>query len=171
MIPNRGAFVLQPSKENVREIYDARRAVEAGMAGLLSGRIKPEQIAFLREHIEKQSRTDEHNHETTVVLSGDFHGEMVRMIGSPILEEIISNLVARTQVLVALFGSEHHAGCAPTEHEEIVVALESGDADRAFKAMLCHLDKVEARILEHLEQQEENDVEDLLRSAFGKGRS
>jgi len=94
MIPNRGGFVLQPSKENVREIYDARRAVEAGMAGLLTSRIKPEQIASLRKHIEKQCRTEEHNHETTVFLSGDFHGEMVRMIGSPILEEIILNLVA-----------------------------------------------------------------------------
>lgn len=171
MIPNRGAFVLQPTREQVQEIYNARRAVEAGMAGLLASRITPEQIASLREHIQQQSRTEENSRETTVLLSGGFHGEMVRMIGSPILDDIISNLVTRTQVLIALFEPEHHAVCAPTEHEEIVAALESGETDRAFKAMLWHLDKVEGRILEQLEKQESNDTKELLRSVFGKQRA
>lgn len=170
MVPNRGAFVPQPTRKDVQAVYDARRAVEAGLVGLLATRITPEQIARLRHHIHRQSRTEENTRETTVRLSGGFHGELVQMIGSPELAEIVDNLVARTQVLVALFEPERHAGCAPTEHEEIVAALESGCSDRAFKTMIWHLNQVEARILAHLDRQEANDPEQVLRNAFGKGQ-
>lgn len=168
MIQNRGAFVLQPSREHVQDIYDARRAVEAGMAALLSGRITPDQIAYLRAHIAQHNESVGVSRGDNVLLSGDFHGEMVSMIGSPVLEGVISNLVARTQVLVALLEPERHSKCAPQEHEVIVDALEDGDSDRAFKAMLWHLDQVESRILEQLEHQGGDDIEALLRSTFSK---
>ncbi|WP_112323669.1 GntR family transcriptional regulator [Oceanibium sediminis] len=170
VIPNRGAFVPQPTRKDVQTVYDARRAVEAGLVGLLATRITPEQIATLRRNIHQHSRTEENTRETTVRLSGGFHNELVHMIGSPVLEEIVANLVSRTQVLVALFEPERESGCAPTEHEEIVAALEAGDSARAFKVMIWHLNQVEGRILAHLDQQEATDLEQVLRSAFGKGK-
>lgn len=168
MIPNRGAFVPQPSRKDVQQVYDARRAVEGGMAGLLATRITPEQIETLRRHVHQHSQTEENTRETAVLLSGGFHGELVSMMGSLVLEEIVLNLVARTRILVALFDPEHNSECSPIEHEEIVAALESGDTERTFKTMLWHLGQVEGRILDQLDQQEAVDMENILRNAFGR---
>jgi len=166
--PNRGSFVPQPSSAQVRELYDARKAVEAGLAGLLAKRITPSQLQTLRAHADKQRDIKINPRETTVRLSGEFHIRLAQMIGSSQLEEVVTNLMSRTQVLISLFEPENHAGCAPEEHDKITDALQSGDAQQAFEVMLWHLCQVEQRILAHLEQQEGQDLSNVLRSLFNE---
>lgn len=167
-IPNRGAFVPQPSSSQVRALYDARKAVEAGLAGLLAKSVTSAQLQTLRSHTLKQRDTQSNPRETTVRLSGEFHIKLAQLLGSPHLVEVVTNLMSRTQVLIALFEPESHAGCAPEEHDKITDALESGDTQRAFEVMLWHLCEVEQRILDHLEQQENPDLKNILRSVFNK---
>lgn len=167
-VPNRGAFVPQPTSAQVRQLYSARKAVEAGLAGLLARQITPAQLRVLRSHTDKQ-RDPSNPRETTVRLSGDFHVKLSQLLGSPQLEEIISNLMSRTQVLVALFEPESHSGCAPDEHDKITDALQAGDAQQAFEVMLWHLCEVEKRILSHLEEREKTDLRDIFRGKIEKG--
>lgn len=168
VIPNRGAFVPQPSRHDVLHIYDARKAVESGVAGLLASRINDEQIASLQSHTCEQHRVRENPRERTVRLSGEFHAELVRMIGSPELTAIVEQLVSRTQIMVALFESPTDADCSATEHEEIIEALKARDPARSASAMLDHLARVEQRILSHIDKEETSDLQSILRNAFGK---
>lgn len=168
VIPNRGTFVPQPSSADVRRIYDARKAVESGLVGLLATRITDKQIAKLESHIAEQHRVMENPREKTVRLSGEFHAEVVRMIGSPELEEIVDRLVSRTQILVALFESPKDADCGANEHEEILDALRKRDSNMAAKAMLHHLSHVENRILSYIDRDETKDLQSIFRTAFGK---
>jgi DNA-binding GntR family transcriptional regulator len=81
-VPNRGAFVPQPTSAQVRELYSARKAVEAGVAGVLAKHITPAQLQILRAHTAKQRNITTNSRETTVLLSVEFHIKLSQMIGS-----------------------------------------------------------------------------------------
>lgn len=168
LIPNRGAYVPQPSSKDIRQVYDARKAVESGMAMLIASRITTEQIARLKSHIREERCAGPATRDESVRLSGSFHVVLARMLGSPELEEIVQRLVARTQIFVALFEPAHHSNCAPDEHEAIVRALESGNGEGAAAVMLRHLQQVEERIMAHLDGEDTADLSKVLRAAFGR---
>jgi DNA-binding GntR family transcriptional regulator len=166
---NRGAFVPQPSSEDVRRVYDARKAVESGLVALLATRITDAQI----ERLENHHSHDQHHatpqaREKKVLALGDFHTELVRMIDSPELEAIVERLLSRTRILVALFETPQESDCGVSEHEEIILALKSRNPGKALKAMLTHLSRVEERVLAHIGHEETEDVQSILRNAFGR---
>jgi DNA-binding GntR family transcriptional regulator len=167
IFPNRGAYVPQPSGDDIKQAYDARKAVEVGLVTLLASRIQGDQLAHLRSHVSRERHAQRRGHrETSVTLAGAFHVELVHALGNPELGAIVGRLVARTRMFVALFEPARDSGCAPDEHEAIVAALASRDGSRAAAAMLDHLQRVEARIHEHLNHREPPALADILRSAL-----
>lgn len=169
-IPNRGAFVPQPTDADVRQVYDVRKAVEAGMVALLASRITPTQLAHLQAHVGCERRAlSENQRAESVRLAGSFHVELVRALGNTELAAIIERLVARTQMYVALFESAGDSGCAPNEHEAIVEALAGNDGPRAAAAMLQHLQQIEERVSGHMEERVPPDLGEILRAALPSG--
>ncbi len=165
---NRGAFVPQPSVQDMEQIYGARKAVEAGVVALLASRIDDAGLARLRAHVrQERSAARAGAREESVRLAGGFHGTLVEMLANPELAAIVQKLVARTQMFVALFESARDSGCAPDEHEAIVAAFERRDPGAAVEAMLQHLGHVEERVKAHVGVGEESpEVADILRDAI-----
>ena len=58
----------------------------------------------------------------------------------------LRRLVALTSLVIAQYDAQAHSACPEHEHSDIVEAIEAGDARRAEKLMLTHLDHVEAGI-------------------------
>jgi DNA-binding GntR family transcriptional regulator len=167
MHANRGAFVPQPTPEQVRQAYGARQAVEAGLLAVLGHDLQPEQLARLKAHLRaeraasRRARRDE-----SVRLAGDFHLLLADLVGNPELRAILQRLIARTQMFVALFEPAQSSDCAPEEHAPIVDALERGDTPAAVGAMLAHLRQVEARVLAAMPAPGEPGVAEILRAAL-----
>ncbi|MBX9842423.1 MAG: GntR family transcriptional regulator [Xanthobacteraceae bacterium] len=161
---NRGAYVPQPSADAVRRVYEARKAVEAGLVAVLAGRVTPSQLSKLKAHVAKERHAEQRGErDESVRLAGAFHSELVALAENPTLEEIVLRLISRTQIYVALFESARHSGCAPEEHRAIVDALGKKDASRAAAAMIHHLQLVEARVSEYMTAHEAENPEDVLR--------
>lgn len=170
IFPNRGAYVPQPSGDDVRGVYDARKAVEAGLVALLASRITAMQLAQLRAHVRAERRAQsEGRRDESVKLAGAFHLELVRALDNAELGEIVQRLVARTQMFVALFEPARESGCAPDEHEAIIEALATHDAARAATAMLTHLQQVEERVSKHVDKREPPALATILRSVLEPG--
>ena len=71
---NRGAFVPNPSIDDMRGIYRARRIVEAGLVTTLFGKLARDQVAALRKHVQAEQKAfKEGRREDAVRLAGDFH--------------------------------------------------------------------------------------------------
>jgi DNA-binding GntR family transcriptional regulator len=156
---NRGAYVPEPSSKDIREIYDARRAVEAGLVAVLAPRITAPQLARLKDHVKKERRAlEQGRRDESVRLAGAFHTELVTFAANSALQEIVQRLVVRTQMYVALFESARDSGCAPHEHEAIIEALGKKDSARAVAAMMKHLHLVEERVAEHTQDKKSADV-------------
>lgn len=166
---NRGAFVPQPTREQVLDAYQARKALEAGMLALLARNITQAQIARLKAHLQAERNASRHaRRDESVKLAGDFHLLVAELLGNAQLREMLELLVARTQMYVALFEPAHASGCAAEEHEPVVEALAKRDVSDAIRHMLDHLTQVEQRVLSRISV-EEPPVADILRAALQGG--
>ena len=147
LIPNRGAFVASPSLDQAREIYEARRIVEGGIAGRLAGRLSTAQITALRQHSRLEAAALKRGDRAqSIRLSGEFHTLLAECAGSPFVLRQLQELVSRTSMLVAFFEPAASSECACEEHGEILAALIKADPGRAIKAMHTHLSLIETRL-------------------------
>lgn len=147
LVPNRGAFVAEPTLEQAREIYEARRILEGGIVGFLAPLLSARDARGLREHLKKeQAAVDREDRAEGVRLSAEFHYLLARATGSAFIEHELQQLVSRTSMLVAVFEPARAMRCACEEHAEIVDALVAGNGAHAMKAMHRHLALIETRL-------------------------
>lgn len=147
LVPNRGAFVAEPTLEQAREIYEARRILEGGIVGYLAPLLSVADAKQLRAHLKQEAAAAARGDRAEAVrLSAEFHYRLARATGSPFVESQLQQLVSRTSMLVALFEPARAMRCACEEHTEIVDALVSGSGAEAMKAMHRHLALIETRL-------------------------
>ncbi|GJE58062.1 GntR family transcriptional regulator [Methylobacterium trifolii] len=141
--PRRGWFVVEPSAEEAREAYQARRVIEAGLLHTLTG-MAPEQIGRLKAHLarERAALAAGDVGESTALL-GDFHTLLAGLLGNRLLTDVLRDLTARTTLISMLYQSRAKAGASSCEHHEIVAALEAGDFPGAARLMDEHIRAVE----------------------------
>lgn len=166
---NRGAYVPRPTVSDIRMIYEARRAVEAGLVAILAERITAPQLAQLKAHVGQERRAQRRGQrDEQVTLAGGFHTALATLAANEALSEIVDRLVARTQLCVALFESDRQSGCAPEEHWPIVEALSKKDGARGAAAMLMHLRQVEARVVAQATEEEPEEADATLKDILGE---
>lgn len=147
LIPNRGAFVTNPTLEQAREIYEARRIVEGGIAARLAGRLSSRQLSALADHANREHDALRcGDRVASIRLSGEFHLLLAAFTGSAFVERELQELVSRTSMLVAFFEPAASSACGCEEHAEIINALVHGDGASAFRAMHVHLSLIETRL-------------------------
>lgn len=163
---NRGAFVSNPSPNEARQVFASRRLIEPGIVQAAAERISVADIAGFRLHLEEEAR---HRIERSasarraeIKASGDFHLMLAKVAGNAILEKFMDELVARSSLVIALYGRTGVSSCGHDEHSEILDALERGDVAHATHCMLHHIDHIEADL--DLRQQEGLTLRDALAS-------
>ncbi len=138
-----GAFVAQPSVDNARSVFAARRAIEPAIARTAAERATKAQIAALREHLdaETDAQTGNHRHDA-IRLSGAFHVTLAEFGGNPVLTRIVADLVARTSLIIGLFGAAD-TSCSEGDHRLLIGAISKRDGARASALMETHLAHIE----------------------------
>ncbi|WP_104666329.1 GntR family transcriptional regulator [Ensifer adhaerens] len=163
IMPNRGAFVSEPSVDEARDVFVARRAIEQRVVERLCERANPKDIVRLRAHIEEERIAGRSGNLSDIVrLSGGFHLLLAELSGSAFLFGILRDLVSRTSLITAMYRSNHLHNCGPDEHLAVVEHIASRDVTRAIKEMAEHLNHVEAE----LDLDEEKDQPRDLRTAL-----
>jgi len=147
----KGWYVVEPSVEEARDAFAARRAVEAGLLRQAGGQLegKPLQTAVrrLRQHIkEEQDAIDGADAATRAFLLADFHVCLAECLGHRLLSDMLRDLTARTTLVASLYQSTHDARSSCADHAQIVAAIERGQLDNAAALMLDHIGSVEAAL-------------------------
>ncbi len=155
---NRGAFVARPSAEEARNVLAARRLIEPQIAREVATRATPADIARLREHIEAQREVLARDaRDAGLRLSGEFHILLAGSLDNPLIVRILRELIARSSLVIALYGRSRVSVCSIEDHEQLVRALAAGDAEAAAHAMHHHIDDMEADL--DLETPEERPID------------
>ncbi|WP_317205801.1 GntR family transcriptional regulator [Janthinobacterium sp.] len=147
IIPDKGAFVSQPSESESRDIFAARRIIEAALAREFVAKAKAADYKMLEKHLKaERSALSGENSKIRSQLLGDFHVLLADIVGNQVLKEIVRELVGRSSLITMLYQSDRDAVCSSDEHSEFLDAAKAGDADKAAQLMLHHLSHVEAAL-------------------------
>ena len=165
---NRGAIVANPSIEESRHLFAARRAIEGAIADSLSRSATRPQIRELRAVVQQEDAAYRRGEvRAAMKLSIEFHRVLARLAGNTVLAEFVDQLTARTPlVLLAYRAPAQTAGCSNEEHAQIVAAIAGGDGDRAVALMRQHLDDLQGQ----LQYEEDQGASADLAAIFGRTR-
>ena len=142
----KGWYVVEPSADEARDAFAARRAVESGLLREAATQGRPLQSAIraLRRHIDQEEAAiADADAATRAFLLADFHVCLAESLGHRALAGMLRDLTARTTLAATLFQSTHDAKQSCAEHAQIVAAIESGDLEDAARRMLAHIGSVE----------------------------
>lgn len=142
--PNRGAIIAQPTPQETREIFAARRAIEAAIVPLAAENATRAQIARLRQ-IVREEHTSFHSgdHAKWIRLGGEFHILLSETAGNPVLTRFLRELVSRCSLIIALYQAPGKTACQNDEHEQLIDAIAAGDVAHAVRMMNQHLLDIE----------------------------
>jgi len=142
---NRGAFIASPGQDEARDVFEARRAIEPDIVRLAVERATDQDIAGLDEHLRRESTARaELTRRDAIRLSGEFHVRLAEATGNRVLIRLARELVARTSLIIGLFGGTGLSGCPENEHAGILAAIKEKDAERAISGIRDHLTHIEA---------------------------
>lgn len=145
--PNKGAVIAQPTREETRAIFEARRAVERALVELAAQRASAADIAVLREQLEAEHEAmHRFDQPSWARLASAFHLRIAALAGNEILEQYLTELISRCSLIVGAYEPVGNAPCEHDEHTAILDCLEARDAEGAIAHMSAHLHSLEARI-------------------------
>lgn len=149
LVPNRGAFVIQPSQEEIQEAYQMRAKLERMGLELGAGQ-------FTKADFQ---RMEEACHDETAALGRSdilaylaankvFHHTLVSRSGNRFLVSMTDQLLDKTSIYVMLYDlfydRQYRADLDPIptgaqQHRAILAALRAGDVDQASKRLEEHI--------------------------------
>lgn len=145
---NRGAFVASPSPEEARQLFEARRQIEAGIARIGASEASAADFARFDACLAEETRLLQErgpaSRRAAIRASGEFHIILAEVAGNAIMQRFMEELIARSSLVIALYGRTGASSCGHNEHGDIVAALRDRDADRASRLVLTHIDHIEA---------------------------
>jgi DNA-binding GntR family transcriptional regulator len=163
LIPNRGAFVSEPSIDDARDIFFARRSIEASLVERLCKIADEKTIARLEAHVsEERAAHARKDKQAQIHLSGSFHLLMGELAGSPYLWDVLRDLISRTSLIITMYQSSEKTDCGPDEHAEIVAAIRDGDTAKAQSLMTHHIAHLEGQLDLEAPDEGPTDLKDIL---------
>lgn len=160
---NRGAFIAEPSAEEARRLFDARRALE----GAIIDRVVP--IATEADIKRLHALTFEaHSHvhpdeKAKHEVSSRFHIELAMLTGNTVLVEYLDKVLARLSLVSARFGDQPEPeGCGDDEHRSLLDAIAARDVVRARREMEAHLLRIEGLVRLDADHADRNSLQSVL---------
>lgn len=137
-------LMLSGSSDSLEHLKTARIFFERGMVREAAAKASAEDIAELHTLLDKQS-WNLGNSEAFINADMAFHQKIAQISGNPIFAAVSGAMLGwlksyHTEMLIWT-GRENFT---LVEHEEIIRAIEKGDADLAERAMIKHLERSRA---------------------------
>lgn len=150
----RGSFVRKLSKRDAYEIYTLRAHLEALAVELALPSITKEDIAALRNDIERMKKTARTGNIADMMKADrDFHGRICRLAGHTRLYQCWEQLdtqVGMLAVNILSKGLVDPKDVGP-RHERLVEVIEAGDVQQLRSALLDHYTILGAQLVSTLE--------------------
>jgi DNA-binding GntR family transcriptional regulator len=141
MRTNRGARVADVGRDDMNAAYEARLVVEPGAARLAAQRPAARPLARMRAAVGAQRRAIP-NVRRSFEANREFHLALVEASGNPFLLQLAERLWV-TRIGEAIYERQSETpermGLDADEHEQILLAIESGNGRRAESLTRRHL--------------------------------
>lgn len=170
--PQRGAFLAEPTPEEARQVFEARRVIECEIFAQFTRTASEADLAVLDRHVEAERRAIRMNDvPLRNRLLGTFHVRIAEMVGNKVLTDILADLVTRSSLITLLLQSTKGASCSSDEHRELIAAMRARKGPLVQKLLREHIDHVERDLAEIDSRRDEFDLADALRPAAPERRT
>jgi DNA-binding GntR family transcriptional regulator len=155
-IPNRGAFVVQWSVEDVIEVFSVRSVLEGLAAQIAVRRLPPAQLIPPLERVIEEMRDTARSDQLMklVDLEMAFHQTLARSSGNKRLIRMHDDLSAQIKMLIATaeirFRLYDDLAEIAELHVPILDALRSGDAEAAKREAEDHVRRAGERLIQRM---------------------
>ncbi|MCP4543999.1 MAG: GntR family transcriptional regulator [Chloroflexi bacterium] len=152
--PHRGAFIATISQDDIQEIYEVRKLIEAEIVRQVTLLIPDSVLDELEESLD-ENRVQLESDDKVGHVANDifFHDTIVQFVENKLLGEILASLTNRT-VRVRRFAQLQpgfHLVESLEEHRAVFRAMRRRDAKAAAEAMCVHLENSSLRIQEFIQ--------------------
>jgi DNA-binding GntR family transcriptional regulator len=143
VFPNRGAYVAAPEADEVREIFAARIAIEAGTTEAVARTVDKKGLAKLSANLDQERLLREQGRiREAIHLSGGFHLLMAELSGNRILAEQVRLLVARTSLAINLFDNRSGLAGWHDHHDDLIALCRQRKVEAAVALMKDHIREI-----------------------------
>jgi DNA-binding GntR family transcriptional regulator len=144
---NRGAVVASPSPQETREIFAARRGIEAAIVPLVVERAGKADLSRLRQLVrDEHTAYDKGDRSNWIRLTGEFHLALADVAANRVLRRYLGELVSRCSLIIAIYDPPQRLFCDNHEHDGLINAIAKGSAGEAVRMMDKHLRMIEDRL-------------------------
>jgi len=147
--PHHGAFIAKVSHQDIREVYEIRKLLEAEIVRQVAPLI-PESVLDELDRSLIESKTQFDAGDYTKHFEGDtlFHETVANYVDNALLKEVLDGLTNRISMVrrFALSNPGPHLVESFQEHHAILGALRQRDPERAAELMGVHLQNSALRI-------------------------
>ncbi len=164
--PRRGAFLAEPTPEEARQIFEARRVIECEIFAQFTRSAREADFVALERHVEAERRAIRLNDvPLRNRLLGTFHVLIAEIVGNKVLTAIVADLVTRSSLITLLLQSTQAASCSSDEHRELIAAMRARKGPLVQKLLREHIDHVERDLAEIENRRDDFDLADALQPA------
>ncbi len=137
--PSRGVMIIQLDKQQVRELYALREALEGTAARLAAQHASQSEISEMRELLEDPASKGD-NPEVIAKINRLFHRTIHDAAHNRYLAQALDQLSDSLALLPGTtFAAPGRAKAAHAEHSAILAAIEKRDAEKADEAARSHI--------------------------------
>jgi DNA-binding GntR family transcriptional regulator len=145
-MPQRGTVAAAVDLEDLHGLYDLRRLLEGQVVHRAVEVATPEQLQALRDAL---AALEEATGTVEAPLfwqrHREFHWALLEPGASAWIKRVLGQVWLASERYVRLFVRETFEA-AMVEHRKLVAAAEAGDADRAQRLLVAHLDRTERTV-------------------------
>ncbi len=144
--PNKGAFVVKPSYEEVRDVFESKFLIEIEVIKLACENITEDE---LKELDALQLKSNElylkNDYGNFIDLNYHFHMVLARGSKNKVYEKQVSELMNLSNIQILLYDDFRKADIegmsSIDEHQQIISALKNKNVDICVKSIYYHLQK------------------------------
>ena len=165
IVPNIGTVVPTPSLDSARELFEARRVLEAGICMRLCEKVTVHELEQLREHLALERRTANSGlRPNFIITSSQFHLLLAKFLSNALVTAQLELLLAKSALFSTFHDPKNVSMCSCYEHEQIFQALERRDIHAAYHATVSHLSLIETRLQMDRREPSKVDVPEIFRN-------
>jgi DNA-binding GntR family transcriptional regulator len=145
---NRGAVVAYPSVREAKEVFAARRLIEAALAPDIVAKADAKAIQRLKMHVKREKQGEaKANRALELKTSHDFHTLLAEITGNRVVVDFLKELMTQSLLITAIYERPDVTSCSHQAHGQLIRFIERGDAEGLANAMRQHLDEIESDLV------------------------
>ncbi len=156
MEPGSGPVVAQLTRDEARQLYEVRAALEATAARLAARHGDETAIRALEAAFAQIREEPPASLEALLAVKNDFYSALIAASHNHIIGEQLANVQARiSQLRAVTLSSPNRHSQMRAELDAVVAAIARGDADAAYDLSITHVMAASAIALDHLNDRAE----------------